>query len=932
MMRPTVLHAGILAAAALAAASPASAQCPVNVPHTTGTWRTLPYQMPINPISSTLLRTGKVLVVAGSENDAYNNSTGGQSYRTVLWDPTGIDQTSMVAKSVTYDLFCSGTVQLPRGRTLTVGGSSDYSFTGEARASFFDPVTEKFVQSQSMAAGRWYGTATTLADGRVMAFSGLNGSGGTGTTVQIYDLTAAGTGWGTSITEPFTPPLFPRVFVLPNAKVWFTGHGSGGSIATAWFFNPATSGWSSSVAKTRERSYGGAVMLPLLPPSYVPKVMNCGGGDNPATATTEVYDLSTTPPTLAAGPAMSAGRNNMNSVLLPNGKVLLSGGSSVSETPDTAGKSADMYDPATNAIESAGTASFSRLYHSTALLLPDATVASMGSNPGARGKYVTAIEIYTPPYLYDANDHLITTGRPAITGVPAGPVAYGSAFPVTYTSDSPISSAVLVRPGSTTHAFDMEQRIVGLCGPSPQPPCTGSGTLSLTAPVCVLPPSPTPNCPAPPGYYMLFVLDSAGVPSKAGWVDLEPSTATPPSGVISSPVSDVTINAGGSVSFDSGTTSTKYSWVFSGGNPATSTAKTPGSVTYASAGEYTASLTLIDAANNSDPSPPMRKIKVLPASADFDITVSPASRTVNPGQSSTYTVTVTPLRGFTGTVNLSVDSEGGFPSGVSSGGFSPSTIPGSGSSTLTMLASGSTIPYATSMSVHGSSGAITHTGSSTLVVNLVAPGGLQASTSNSTVNLTWQASPGATGYRVGRSLGGAFTTIGCTSSLGYTDNGLTNGTTYHYAVTATFTGGADGGGASSESSEIQATPPCLTPTYIGHLDGAKSGGNAVWSWSSGGASTFDLVRGDLMALRATGGNFQQALDALPAAENACLADNTNGLSLNDPYGDPAPDGGIFTLLRPVTVACPAVGTLDDGVASQVGSRDAEVAASSRACP
>jgi hypothetical protein len=835
----------------------------------------------------------------------------------------------MVAKQVAYDVFCSGTVQLPHGRTLTIGGSSDYSFTGEARATFFDPASEKFVQSQSMAAGRWYGSATALGDGRVMAFSGLNGSGGTGTTVQIYDLANAGSGWGSSITEPFTPPLFPRAFLLPNGKVFFSSHGAGGSIATAWMFNPAppTPSWTSSVAKTRDRSYGAGVLLPLLPPSYVPKVMMFGGGD-PATNTTEVIDLSAGSPSWSAKANMSTARVQMNAVLLPNGKVLLSGGSLNSETPDTLGKTADLYDPATNVMGNGGTASFSRLYHSSALLLPDATVASMGSNPGARGKYVTAIEIYTPPYLYDANDRLITTDRPVITGAPTGPIGYNLPFSVTYTSTNPIASAVLVRPGSTTHAFDMEQRVVGLCGPSPQPPCTGSGTLALTAPL-------NGNV-APPGYYMLFLLDTAGVPSKAQFVNFEAITAAPPSGTISSPAGDVTINAGSTVFFDSPTVASKYSWIFPGssGSPAT-TVKTPGNVTFPSAGEYIASLTVIDAANNSDPSPPARKIKVLPAGADFDISVTPASRTVNPGQSATYTVTVTPLHGFAGNVTLVADSEGGFPSGVSSGGFSPSTIPGSGSSTLTMNASGSTTPYATSVSVHGTSGSVTHTGATTLVVNLAPPANLAATTASSTVNLTWQASPGATGYRVGRSVsGGMYTTIACTSSLGYSDIGLTNGVTYHYAVTATFTGGPDGGGASSESAEVQATPPCATPTYLGVLTAAKNGsGNAVWSWTSGGASAFDLVRGDLSALRTSDGDFTAALDALPGGENACLVNDTNVLTLNDPYGAPDPDTGVFTLVRPVTTGCSAVGTFDDSTGTlQAGSRDAEVAASSRACP
>src|SRR5262249_13370580 len=144
---------------------------------------------------------------------------------------------------------------------------------------------------------------------------------------------------------------------------------------------------------------------------------------------------------------------------------------------------------------------YARLYHSTALLLPDATVMSIGSNPGNRGSYEPAIEIYTPAYLFDANNHLITTSRPSISAItPAsGVIGYNASFSVSYTSSSAISSAVLVRPGSVTHAFDMEQRLIGLCGPAPQPPCNGAGALTLTSP-------PNGNI-VRPGYYMVFLLD-----------------------------------------------------------------------------------------------------------------------------------------------------------------------------------------------------------------------------------------------------------------------------------------------------------------------------------------------------------------------------------------------------------------------------------------
>src|SRR6185437_9320450 len=165
------------------------------------------------------------------------------------------------------------------------------------------------------------------------------------------------------------------------------------------------------------------------------------------------------------------------------------------------------------------------------------------------------------------------------TGVSPRVMEYNGSFSVTYTATSAISAAVLVRPGSATHAFDMEQRLIGLCGAAPQPACNGAGsTLTLTSP-------PNSNI-APPGYYMLFLLDSAGVPSIAQFIQLSPYTTAPPKGAISTPASDVTVLAGGSVSFGTTSASAQYSWVFPSGSPASSGAQNPGNISFNAAGAY----------------------------------------------------------------------------------------------------------------------------------------------------------------------------------------------------------------------------------------------------------------------------------------------------------------------------------------------------------
>jgi Domain of unknown function (DUF1929)/Divergent InlB B-repeat domain/PKD domain len=832
-----------LALPALTHFSALAQTCPPNVPHITGTWTVLPYQMPINPISANLLPNGKVLIVAGSENDSHNNSEGAESYRAAVWDPSGTDESSISVQNLTYDVFCSGTAALFDGRSLIVGGTSDYSFTGENRASIFNPATSQYVQSQNMVDGRWYATATALADGRIMAMSGLTQTGSRSRTIEIYDLQRAGAGWNPPTSVPFSPPLYPRLELLPGGRVFYTGHGSGTSSANAWIFDPTTGGWTRSATTNVNRSYGSSVLLPLLPPSYVPRVMNFGGA-NPATTSTDIIDLSAATPSYTAGPNMSARRIQMNAVILPNGKVLAEGGSHNNEAPDTPGKTADLYDPVSNTMGPAGTAAYSRLYHSNALLLPDATVSSMGSNPPRRGRYEPAIEIYTPSYLYDANDHLITTDRPQITALSfSGPIHYGTPFSVTYSSTSPISSAVLIRPGSATHAEDMEQRLIGLCGATS--PCTASNnTLSLT--------TPPDGSIAPPGYYMLFLLDSAGVPSKASFIQLTPNSYSlvPPTGAITAPSGDRTITAGSVINFRTTTSASRYSWVFPGGTPATSTAQNPGNVTFSVPGTYTISLRVIDATGNSDPSPPTRTITVLPTSPDFSITVGPAVQEVFPGGLTTYTVTVTPLSGFTGTVNLSVDSQSGFPTGITSGGFSPPSIITGGSSTLTMRTSTSTVPYALSLTITGTSGTISHTASTTLLVNLAPPAGLTATAGDAQVSLSWPASVGASGYHVKRAMvdGGPYETFACPSGTSIVDTGLVNGTTYYYTVSAAYTGGQNGGGESANSVQVSATPQGGTSTVqvtvqtnpaglTFSVDGTSYTSAQVFSWQSGSSHT-----------------------------------------------------------------------------------------------
>jgi hypothetical protein len=438
---------------------------------------------------------------------------------------------------------------------------------------------------------------------------------------------------------------------------------------------------------------------------------------------------------------------------------------------------------------------------------------------------------------------------------------------------------------------------------------------------------------APPGFYMLFLLDAAGVPSVAKFIELSPYTGASPDGVITTPSNDVTINAGQTVNFGTTTTATKYNWLFPGGSPANSTAKNPGNVTYSTAGEQYATLIVAGANGDTDPSPSVRRIHVLPASADFKMSVTPDATTIAPGQQTTFTVTVTPIKGFTGTVDFQAESEGGIPSGVSIGGFSPATVTGSGTTTLTVNTTTAAVPYALSLTIHGGTATLDRTTSSSVLINPPIPEGLIATGSTGQVQLSWLPSVGANGYEVRRSLAGGegFQSIGCTSVANFTDNSAVNGTAYDYVVVATYAGGPAAGGASAPSGVATASALCPAPTYGGTLTASKSDGIASWDWTAGDAGAYDLIRGDLSTLRSSGGDFQAAVDALPAAEGGCLADNTTSLSLGDTTADPAEGEGIFTLIRAAATACPAQhGTVDDG--TQLQDRDPGIESASLSCP
>ena len=251
----------------------------------------------------------------------------------------------------------------------------------------------------------------------------------------------------------------------------------------------------------------------------------------------------------------------------------------------------------------------------------------VGGNP-QRGNYEARLEIYSPAYLFNGDG--TPALRPTITGVTPGTVGYGAPFQVQTPDAADIASVVLVRPGAPTHAFDMEQRLVGLSFTA------GSGVLNVTAP-------PNGNI-APPGYYMLFVLNTAGVPSVARFVRLALPRQSGSDRDDHQP--------GGQCHRQSRRRrrsrererirtgpSARYGWTFPGGIPGSSSVATPGNVTYSTPGTYMATFTVTDKGLTSPAA--TRTITV----SDFSLSATPTSQTVTAGASTSYTATVAPLTG-----------------------------------------------------------------------------------------------------------------------------------------------------------------------------------------------------------------------------------------------------------------------------------------------
>ena len=404
-----------------------------------GVFELLPCDSQVLAVHAALMHTGKVLFFAGSGNDELYTT----GLRSVVWD---YEAGGFHKPYTPIDVFCAHQSFLGDGRLLVVGGTETYAFTGLRTTYAFDPGSEEWIRLADMSTGRWYPTAMTLDDGRVLA------AGGTGDLQHQVEIYSPLTGWAPPIPRTHDWGAFPNLILMRDGRVFFTGAHFDGFARTPFIFDVVGHSETPVGGLTPPDSHGMAPSV-LLPPAQAQKVMTLGGG-GPAgpVADVNLVDLSVAAPSYVAGPPMAHRRTMQNAVVLPDRTVFVSGGG-LEEDPSKAELRSEIYDPSANAWRPGATAVVPRLYHSVALLLPDGRVITAGSNPHRRDDELR-LELYHPPYLFRGP-------RPFIEAAPSA-VTHGEAFEIHTPQADAIRWVQLIKPMAVTHSCDTEQRLVDL--------------------------------------------------------------------------------------------------------------------------------------------------------------------------------------------------------------------------------------------------------------------------------------------------------------------------------------------------------------------------------------------------------------------------------------------------------------------------------------
>lgn len=491
-----------------------------------------------------LLPTGKVLLFSfesvednpqkeTAPTDVIGSANAGRAY---VWDPArgeGPDAFKAVPPPIVdmpdgtneprpAPFFCAGHSYLPNGMVGVFGGNlGGNGGTGAKLSLIFDPWTETWHREQDMSVGRWYPTVVTGADGRQVIMSGQSELGwGTPTPVieqfpqksvpVSYDPAHAPDNVAVDKWKADAPYRmdYPQLFSLNDGKIY----GFGRDADQQWLFDPATQSRTSLPDRPDGglRNYGSAVALPNGAAGPNSALVLGGNRNDPNTYLFSGGKWSISTP-------RAFGRTQDDTLILPDGNLFtVNGAYDIRDYGNGPyNPNADLKYRQTELRDADGKWTLGpvqrlpRGYHSNAVILPDGRIMVTGdelqqiaNNPDIKSGQNGTIEIYEPAYLHQG-------ARPVLSAAPTGPVGYGTNLRVTTTTPTQVSRAVLLAPITSTHSVDTSQRYLDL------PIASRAGNqLVLKAP-------PSAKA-APPGFYLLFLLNDKGVPSVAKWVQLAP--------------------------------------------------------------------------------------------------------------------------------------------------------------------------------------------------------------------------------------------------------------------------------------------------------------------------------------------------------------------------------------------------------------------------
>ena len=532
--------------------------------HLIGRWEG-PYNWPVIGVFASLLPNGKVLAfdsVGDNPTESYTNQT---FTRATIWDPTNNTHTSVNANTG-YNLFCSGFATLPDGRLFVAGGNKNTALDGINKTHIFNYLTNSWSLEGTMRYERWYPAVTPLNNGEMLI------TGGGPAISEVRQTNATLRVLSNASQSLWANRDYPWLQVAPNGKVAYLGPNKQLGYLTA----DGNGSWQSTISRDAlYRNYGSYAMYD------VGKVLVAGG--DYSTNSAVVVNLNNS--SVANTSNMAYRRRQHNLTVLADGTVLATGGlSSSAGLVDSANAVyvPELWNPATGQWTQMAGMARARMYHSTALLLPDGRILSAGGgicgDCQTYGYIQKNAEIYSPPYLYkkDGSGQLAT--RPIIDNAPAT-LGYNRPFTLLTAQASTITKISLIRIGSVTHSGNMEQRYLPLSF------TVGNRSLNVT--------SPANSSVAPPGYYMIFLIDNQGVPSVSKIVQLRelPDNQLPVAQLTATPTSGMAplaVAFDGSTSYDLDGAIVTYQWEFGDGTTATGATA---SHSY-QAGNYTVRLTV----------------------------------------------------------------------------------------------------------------------------------------------------------------------------------------------------------------------------------------------------------------------------------------------------------------------------------------------------